>query len=246
MLVYFAAKWEIPMATWTAISRSPSLTALAVWPKGNAWGGGGLFHGPKVVGLNYDEIAAPVMKTKSRAWHPLPAHDSMPKGMTVAPVAAWAGRGEDNPIQHERMTRDEWGLVQNGKAHDDNRKAALKWTMQDPEIYERASPNQQFRAIRLRRLLRGVGMRDGHWNVEDFEVAQSDGTVLRLIENCGWADWLSNGDLAFAIDGCLYRLAANAACEPADDPRAGATLIAELTSHRFQSLKPPTDKLNWP
>ena len=29
--------------TWTAISRPPWFTALAVWPKGDSWGGGGLF-----------------------------------------------------------------------------------------------------------------------------------------------------------------------------------------------------------
>ena len=56
LLIYFAAKWETPMSTWTAVSRTPYLTALAVWPKGDAWGGGGLFEGATSIGLNYREI----------------------------------------------------------------------------------------------------------------------------------------------------------------------------------------------
>lgn len=43
-LVYFAGKFRKPYATWTAVSRPPWLTALALWPHGDAWGGGGLFE----------------------------------------------------------------------------------------------------------------------------------------------------------------------------------------------------------
>jgi hypothetical protein len=47
-LIYFAmggVAWAIPKTggTWTAISRVPSLTALALWPQGDTWGGGGMF-----------------------------------------------------------------------------------------------------------------------------------------------------------------------------------------------------------
>ena len=44
MLAYFAAKHRGPFGTWTAVSRPPYLTALALWPKGDAWGGGALFE----------------------------------------------------------------------------------------------------------------------------------------------------------------------------------------------------------
>jgi hypothetical protein len=53
LLAVFAAKWETPTMTWTAISRPPWLTALAVWPKGDAWGGGGLFDGERRFRLNH-------------------------------------------------------------------------------------------------------------------------------------------------------------------------------------------------
>src|SRR5689334_6204370 len=43
-LIYFAAKYGTEMRTWTAVSRPPFLTAIALWPKGDAWGRGGLFE----------------------------------------------------------------------------------------------------------------------------------------------------------------------------------------------------------
>ena len=47
-MIYFAmggVAWAIPKTggTWTAISRVPSLTALAIWPQGDTWAGGGMF-----------------------------------------------------------------------------------------------------------------------------------------------------------------------------------------------------------
>jgi hypothetical protein len=42
-LIYFAAKYRSTLYTWTAVSRPPFPTALLLWPKGHAWGGGGVF-----------------------------------------------------------------------------------------------------------------------------------------------------------------------------------------------------------
>ena len=44
--IYFAmnGKWGGPLkGSWTAISRAPYLKALALWPWGDCWNGGGLF-----------------------------------------------------------------------------------------------------------------------------------------------------------------------------------------------------------
>jgi hypothetical protein len=47
-MIYFAmggVAWAIPATggTWTAISKLPSLKAVALWGQGDTWGGGGLF-----------------------------------------------------------------------------------------------------------------------------------------------------------------------------------------------------------
>ena len=54
-LIYFAASYGGPLRTWTAVSRPPYFTALALWPKGDAWGGGGLFQDENKILLNHPE-----------------------------------------------------------------------------------------------------------------------------------------------------------------------------------------------
>lgn len=51
LLLYFAANYRKPYFSWTAISRPPFLTALALWPKGDCWGGGGHFSSRKQIAL---------------------------------------------------------------------------------------------------------------------------------------------------------------------------------------------------
>lgn len=53
--IYFAGKWTGRAAaggyksTWTAVSRPPYLTALALWPIGDTWGGAGAFIDDRTV-----------------------------------------------------------------------------------------------------------------------------------------------------------------------------------------------------
>ncbi len=56
-LIYFAmnGKWESETrGAWTAISKAPYLKALALFPKGDCWQGGGLWTGPNTYWLNGD------------------------------------------------------------------------------------------------------------------------------------------------------------------------------------------------
>src|SRR5215510_14560896 len=58
-LIYFAAKRTRHQfassygETWTAISKPPYLTALALWPVGGSWYGGGYFRDNNTVCLNH-------------------------------------------------------------------------------------------------------------------------------------------------------------------------------------------------
>ena len=54
-LIYFAmnGRWESEaQGSWTAISRAPYLKAIAIFPKGNCWSGGGLFTNKTTYWLN--------------------------------------------------------------------------------------------------------------------------------------------------------------------------------------------------
>jgi hypothetical protein len=49
---YFVSKYRMDSETtetWTAVSRSPCITALMLWPKGDAWNGGGVFQDSRML-----------------------------------------------------------------------------------------------------------------------------------------------------------------------------------------------------
>jgi hypothetical protein len=105
LLIYFANKFNRRTLAdkqysyaWTAISRPPFLTALALWPKGDCWHGGGLFRSDQDVWLNHRPADA----------EPHPNHRL--KGVRVQ--ANPEAYGEDDPVFVQRMERDGWVFVQ--------------------------------------------------------------------------------------------------------------------------------------
>jgi len=94
-LIYFAAKYKAPYATWTAVSRPPFLTAVAMWPKGDAWGGDGIFAKEREILLNHRSAE---MK--------LAEGFQLPKFVVVKPLGDYSGWGEDDPIHAQRLIRD--------------------------------------------------------------------------------------------------------------------------------------------
>lgn len=53
-LLTFMGTFRPPFGTWTALSRPPFFTALALWPKGNTWGGGGTFLTERTFALDHN------------------------------------------------------------------------------------------------------------------------------------------------------------------------------------------------
>lgn len=100
LLLYFAANYRKPFYSWSAVSRPPFLTALAFWPKGDAWGGGGHFLSRKRIALNHgaDEME-------------LAGNSALPRKLSVEQFGDRPGWGEDDPVWWERLKRDGWALV---------------------------------------------------------------------------------------------------------------------------------------
>lgn len=101
LLVYFAARYgprrgrsADDLYAWTAVSRVPWLTALALWPKEDSWWGGGLFTGRRDLWLNHPPDAAAALP------------DKRPAGLQVEtnPDA----HGEDEPVYARRLDREGW------------------------------------------------------------------------------------------------------------------------------------------
>lgn len=186
LLIYFAQKLEGRTLrkennytyAWTAVSKPPYLTALALWPKGDCWHGGGLFEDAKTVVLNHRPNVAKA--------HP----DHLPKKLRVLLKAHVSG--EDDPLFSERLDRDGWNLKQEWKM--ENRGYPKLFHTLQPEIRHKPSPDKRF-LIRLTRSIEGLDYS------EEFSVGVAANSSATTIKRTSWADWDQQGRLVFARDG---------------------------------------------
>lgn len=227
LLAYFAATYKPPFRTWTAVSRPPFLTALALWPKGDAWGGGALFASEREIHLNHrdDETASP---------------DSAqpPALLRVRPLGANPGWGEDDPIGSMRLERDGWCRTQEGVQHT-HHFGASPWIEYDPAILWKKSGPGGSSAWRLMSALTGIKIAGGPWYAMSHSLQHENGSRVEL-PDCEWADWCSKGDAVFSVGGALYRMT----------PRLGSTvtdarLLQDFTNLSFTELEAPEEALTW-
>ena len=209
LLVYFASKFnrrtdndsEYTYA-WTAVSRPPWLTALALWPKGDCWHGGGLFVSNRHVALNHrPEAAIPHVKHK-------------PRGLKV--IADPKASGEDDPLYSRRLHRDGWQVRQ-------------EWEVGyhgPPKFYRTVAPEIRARrrgggastqAVVMARRLDGLSYR------ESFSVEGLSGDVASELPGAEWLDWDHAGRLVLLRDGRLW---------VADPDRIEASGFRELQDFR--------------
>jgi hypothetical protein len=229
-LIYFAAKCATPMKTWTAISRPPYLTALALWPKGDAWGGGGLFDTGRRIRLNH----RPDEMTLGDGFRLAP-------WMRVDPCGDWSGRGEDQPIHDARLRRDGWQVVQE-RVHEKDQKAGAPVSIKfEPPIRYRRTLGSESDGIILEMSIEAVGERDGSWYVSTYRL-KADRRVIRDLERADWADRAPNGDLLLARAGSLFRLSAAGRTDWAD---GSLREVANLSAHRFEERKAPVWATTW-
>jgi hypothetical protein len=224
LLVYFAG-YRGEFRTWTAISRPPYLTALALWPKGDAWGGGGLFADSHSLRLNHWETT-------------LAIGFSVPTEFRVELLGERSGWGEDDPINFMRLERDGWRLASEGGKGSDPR---FSFPIDSPQVLEKSIKGKGGATLRVS--LHGIHERDGTWYVETSQVAAASGEVVADLGRTDWADLDYNGDVLYASQGRLYRLRkrkrqAAAWSEP--------ILVADLNSLHFQPVAPPARALSWP
>jgi hypothetical protein len=189
LLIYFASKFsgrtladsEYTYA-WTAVSRPPYFTALALWPKGDCWHGGGLFLGNNRIWLNHKpEVAVP---------HP--KHG--PKGLKVEPNPHACG--EDWPIWSRRLQRDGWVLKQEG-VFTSTRNG---WKTERTEVWERSNSAN---STVLRRSTDAISFeRAGGPYLESFRLQLDSGELP--LQDAHWADWDQAGRLVIAKGGKLF------------------------------------------
>jgi hypothetical protein len=227
MLVYFAAKWGQEPSTWTAVSRPPYLTALAFWPKGDAWGGGGQFISRRKLALNH-------LSTKRVDGLP-----KLPPWLRVETFGQHSGGGEDWPIWTARLQRDGWNLISEG-TEVAGKSGAKVWIRYDPPMAYRR-PHPKIANVALEMSVSGISERDGAWYVTEHSVIRN-GAVERL-GRTEWADWSLSGDLLFARGGCLFRVRHS---DGNLGPLESAVQVADFSGLEFEERKAPPEAITWP
>jgi hypothetical protein len=226
LFLYFAAKHRPPFGTWTAISKPPYLTALALWPKGNAWGGGGVLESEFAIALNHrpgeDELAAGFQ---------------LRRRMRVTSFGADPGLGEDFPIYDALLSRRGWTQVDPGDAPKPKWNAQVVWLHKRPKVYERRTKSGH----RLRMQIRGIDQKGDAWYWIDYVVQDRHRDVLLDLPRTDWADW-DGADLVYARDGKLFRVTKKSFDSGAPAPK----LIADLSDLTFEAKVAPPDAAQWP
>jgi hypothetical protein len=223
-LIYFAAKYGTEMRTWTAVSRPPFLTALALWPKGDAWGGGGLFENERVIQLNHGKLESKLAE-----------EFKLPKTITVEKFGERSGRGEDEPIWPTRLRRDGWECTQRGKWKEHSWRKKVAWEAEVPEVWAK-----QLGHLTLQMILDGVHERDGTWYVMRHRMVDAKGDVVLDLDRSDWADWSRSGELLYAKEGCLFKVAIG----KQDRPGKPKQLI-DLSKLEFSSVEAPPKAKVW-
>jgi len=187
LLIYFAHKINLRTLAnreytkaWTAVSRPPYLTALALWPKGDCWHGGGLF----------DTNSSLVLNHKLDASRPNPKH--LPSGLDVRLREHVCG--EDDPIFSERLERDGWRLKQEWEV--ENRGYPSMYLTRQPEVREKRCPDGS-QVLQLTRSISGLDYS------EHFAIRHAEDSHWIAIDRANWADWDTRGRLVLARDGKL-------------------------------------------
>lgn len=243
LLVYFAG-YRGPYRSWTAISRPPYLTALAFWPKGDGWGGGGLFSTSRSLALNH----RPPLSEHSRGvdgdeMRLAPECDPLPKGFRVRPLGPGSGWGEDDPIHAMRQHRDGWRLASEGSPGEEAPREPYAtpppvWVTFDP-------PRVMQKPLRkggpfLQTALHGIKERDGRWYIETAQIV-SEASVLADLGRIDWADVGASGDALYSQGGKLFRLRVVAGRAP-----SCPILVADLNAMSFQRRGSPPEARVWP
>lgn len=231
LLSYFAAKFVKPYDTWTAISRPPYFTALAFWPKGDSWGGGGLFEDARTFLLNHREGEREIVALQGTP----AAH-----GFKVKPFGRYPGRGEDDPIYAERLRRDGWSVAPPTEAKEQSFDAPV-WIVFDPPHARtlKLTGGGKQRPLTLRVLTHGYHEKNGRSWVETADVLDHDGTTLRDFGRIDWIDTDRNGDILLAREGRLERLRRG-------EIRGGSPkLVADLHGMAFEPVEAPAWAQTW-
>jgi hypothetical protein len=219
LLIYFAANQKPPMISWTAISKPPYFTALALWPKGDCWNGGGWFVDNSRIRLNH-----PVGAGLHPDFHPGP----------IKIVGFGEFKGEDDSVWRMVLSRDGWTMTAEGNSSE--RRGREGYIFDPPEQWRKPHPKRP--SLKLEMSIVAVGRRNSPWYQIRYRLLDSTGSVFDL-GLADWADWDHRGHLVFSKSGCLFRqsLPISSSNHP--------IRIADFNDRKFEEVRSPGHARRW-
>jgi hypothetical protein len=221
LFIYFAHKggnWkQNPDYTdaWTAISKPPYFTALALWPKGDTWEGGGLFLKKRTVWLNH-------------FYHKNPHPDHKPHRLKIEPNLYMPNVGEHR-IYHPRLTLYGWQLIEAGSEYRRGSRytsivtPASMWIKESSDFrltqYVGANPDDEYE--RYEYLLTDI--KSG----QEFDLADAI-----------WADFDQQKRLVLAKAGKLFSAAVV-------DGELALTQLADFNGNQPEAIESPEWAKKW-
>lgn len=210
--IYFAmnGKWQSETGgSWTAISRTPWLKAVALYAKGDCWEGGGLFAANDRYWLNDRYFSPKRVLLHSR---------DLTMDQQCAPAQQFGA--EDTGVYYPRLIRDGWKLIEQCE-----HSRGSSTTLFEKQLHGRWT----LRKIAHEQVGSAPG-KGGYW--DEHELRDSASTVLAM-PAWEWSD-VDHGQLVWAERGCLYRASGND-----HDPLHGRKLLHDFNQYRFEEIEAP-------
>lgn len=217
-LIYFAAKMtgrRSNFYAWTAISKPPYFTAVALWPKAiGTWFGGGLFLNGEHVWLNHLGCEA----------EPDPDHQP-PPGLAVT-VGTHDPRYDGG--YYRRLEQDGWRVDPDW------------WQRYAPDGFVTA-PRAWHTKPHPRHPFQLVMHASVYYSYEpaEFAVQRQGQDDLEPLDGMAWADWDQRGRLVCGRDGQVL------AAEVSEAGLQPLQVLADFNSHRPEPIEAPEWATRW-
>jgi hypothetical protein len=182
LFIYFASKQTVRQdndnvgGAWTAISRPPYFTALALWRNLGTWYGGGVFKTNRDVLLDVTCNLDPHEKFR-------------PRGLRFARCPADSAPWEQRLLQHQ------WQLQERGFHPRTHMRLGQREIWWKPDRASRVKLFREVEDVDFRRY--GGPYGDTYWLETDTDIVPLSGVT--------WADWEGGERLALVRDGKLVQ-----------------------------------------
>jgi hypothetical protein len=230
LLVYFAGKFKTKLGTFTAVSRPPYFTALALWPDGSTWGGGGFFESNRKLVIKYGRVI-----------DELNDHENIPDDFEITHLRDFEGRFPGP----QPLASQGWTLTRVGSDSEYDGDAPMKVVYEEPWLSEKKNPTRP--RLVLEQSWLGMFEVNGPCCVYSYRLMErpkSKGEdAIEELGRLDWADWDHNGDLLYSHDGKLFRRHMS---RHLNAQQFEPIELADFTGDKFTNILPSEEAKQWP